>query len=313
MKKYIKDILIGVAVILLIGFVSVIPVSCLLSLTTNSNFVQTTLEDSIERTINNVVHIRNNTGQWQGSGVLIAPDLVLTARHVAETGEDFEIKTNNGKIYRAERAITSKKYDLGFIKLKDNLPCTTIIGDISECRLGQTVYAIGSPFGELNQNSITAGIVSSLARKLENFGCPLSYGWSCTFQTDAAGHPGNSGCPVYTLDGKVRGILVGGFSNAVIYCIPAILVSNDCQVIQLMFLMDEYQSERKSGWEEEIELLYKQLYDLSVSQAELRDELLNELQELKDMIKNNQISIEKIYEKLGMVERKIREVVSTEQ
>lgn len=208
------------------------------------------LEDSIEHTIDNVVHIRNNTVRLQGSGVLIRSDLVLTARHIAETGEDFDIMTNDGKVYKAERAITSKKYDLGFIKLKNNIKYTTVIGDINDCRLGQTVYAIGSPYGDINQNSVTTGIVSSLARRLEDFGCPESYGWSCTFQTDAAGHPGNSGCPVYTLDGKVRGILVGGFSNAIIYCIPASLIANDCQVIQLMFLMDEYQKEMAPDYDD---------------------------------------------------------------
>ena len=243
MKKHIVNILIGVGIILLFGFVIVIPLSSLWHGTFTVNVPLNQLEDSIESTINNVVHIRNNTGQWQGSGVLVAPDLVLTARHVVESGEDFSIKTNNGKIYEAERAISSKKYDLGFIKLKDKLPCTTVVGDISECRLGQTVYTIGSPMGDINQNSVTSGIISSLARKLENFGYPKNYGWSVSFQTDAAGHPGNSGCPVYTLDGKVRGILVGGFSPVLIYCIPAELVINDCQVIQLMFLMDEYQKE----------------------------------------------------------------------
>lgn len=201
------------------------------------------LPDAVDSVINNVVHIRNNTGQWQGSGVLIAPDLVLTARHVVEKGEDFSIKTNNEKIYEAERAISSKKYDLGFIKLKKKLKCTTKIGDIADCRLGQDVFAIGSPLGDMNFNSVTAGVISSLSRKLEDFGCPENYGWSVSFQTDAAGHPGNSGCPIYTMDGKVRGILVGGWSNALIYCIPAKLVANDCQVIELMFLMDEYQKE----------------------------------------------------------------------
>lgn len=234
MKK-IKDVVIIIGVLLILGLGIGVPIALELN--------KTTLETSIPKVIDNVVHIRNNTGQWQGSGVLIAPDLVLTARHVAETGEDFEVKTNDGKIYKAEQAITSKKYDLGFIKLKEKLPCTTVVGDIGECRLGQTVYAIGSPFGDINQNSVTSGIVSSLLRKLEDFGCPEYYGWSVTFQTDTAGHPGNSGCPVYTLDGKVRGILVGGFSNSIIYCVPAELIVNDCQVIQLMFLMDEYQKE----------------------------------------------------------------------
>jgi len=210
------------------------------------------IENVIPSVIGNVVHVRNNTGQWQGSGVLIAADLVLTARHVAETGEDFTITTNDGEKYQAERAISSKKYDLGFIKLQKSLKCTTRFGRIDDCRLGQSVFAIGSPFGDMNMNSVTAGIISSKARTLEEYGCPKSYGWSISFQTDAAGHPGNSGCPVYTLDGVVRGILVGGWSNALIYCIPAELVANDCQVIQLMFLMDEYQKEqynvtRKNG------------------------------------------------------------------
>lgn len=208
--------------------------------------VEPNLPDAVDAVIDNAVHIRNNTGQWQGSGVLIAPDLILTARHVVERGENFLIRTNDKKTYKAERAISSKKYDLGFIKLQEKLKCTTKIGDIANCRLGQDVFAIGSPFGNINFNSVTAGVISSLNRKLEDFGCPENQGWSVSFQTDAAGHPGNSGCPVYTLDGKVRGILVGSFSNALVYCIPAKLIANDCQVIQLMFLMDEYQKEINS-------------------------------------------------------------------
>ncbi|MGD2065656.1 MAG: trypsin-like peptidase domain-containing protein [Candidatus Bathyarchaeota archaeon] len=201
------------------------------------------LEESIPSVINNVVHIKNVTGHCQGSGVLIAPDLILTARHVVEDSDEFIITTNDGKKYNSNSAISSKKYDLGFIKLNIMVTCTTRVGDINDCRLGQTVFAIGSPYGEENFNSVTAGIVSSLARNLEEFGLSESYGWSCTFQTDTAGHPGNSGCPVYSLDGKVRGILVGGQSNAIIYCVPACLIANDCQVIQLMFLMDEYKKE----------------------------------------------------------------------
>lgn len=203
-----------------------------------------TLENSIQNTIDNVVHVRNNTGGWQGSGVLVAPDLILTARHVAETGQDFDITTNDGKAYKATRAISSKKYDLGFIKLDVQLPCTTKLGRIKDCRLGETVYAIGSPFGDINFNSVTLGIISSLSRNLEKFDCPKEMGWSVSFQTDAAGHPGNSGCPVFTVDGVVRGILVGGFSNSLIYCIPVDLVANDCQMIQLKFAMDTYKLEQ---------------------------------------------------------------------
>ena len=204
------------------------------------------IENTIPKVINNVVHIRNNSGPWQGSGVLLTPDIVMTARHVAETGVDFTVRLNNGKLIKAERAITSKKYDLGLIKLSERIEgVNTTVGDMNDCRLGQIVFAIGSPYGEVNTNSVTAGVISALNKKLEDFGCSPKYGWGASFQTDAAGHPGNSGCPIYTLDGKVRGILVGGFSNAIIYCIPAVLIANDCQIIELMFLMDEYKKEEK--------------------------------------------------------------------
>ena len=208
------------------------------------------LEDSIESTIDNVVHIRNKSGGWQGSGVLLKPNLILTARHVAEDGEDFDITLNDGTVYKANRAITSKMYDLGFIKLDVdvNLPvCTTTIGTIKDCRLGQTVYAIGSPFGDINQNSVTAGIVSSLARKLEDFGCPQSWGWGILWQSDIATYGGNSGCPVYNRAGQLIGIVVGGLSDyeCITYCIPSELVTGDCQAIELMFLMDRYQKEQE--------------------------------------------------------------------
>lgn len=205
------------------------------------------LENSVQQTINNVVHIRNNTGQWQGSGVLVAPDLVLTARHVADTGTDFEIMTNDGKKYKATRAISSKKYDLGFIKmdtpLMDFAMNVAKLGSIKSCKLGESVYAIGSPYGDINFNSVTLGIISSVSRELEKFDCPTSMGWSVTFQTDANGEPGNSGCPVFTLDGVVRGILVGGFSNGIIYCVPVDLVIDDIELVQRMFDEDRYEKE----------------------------------------------------------------------
>lgn len=212
--------------------------------TTSYSAEAQSLPDIVDRVIGNVVHVRNNTGRWQGSGVLVAPDLILTARHVNEGGDDFTVTTDDGSEWQASRAISSKKYDLGFIKLdpNDTMPvCTTVVGGIAECRLGESLFAIGSPYGEINFNSVTAGILSALDRNHDD--SVPEYGWSATFQTDTPGHPGNSGCPVYTMDGKVRGILVGGMSNAVIYCVPAELVTNDCQVIQLMFLMDQYLKE----------------------------------------------------------------------
>ena len=201
-------------------------------------------EDTVARTIGSVVHITNETGGWQGSGVAITEDIILTARHVAETGQSFIITMNDGNSVTASRAITSKKYDLGFIKLDKPVLTPAKFGGMKDRRLGEQVYAIGSPFGITNFNSVTLGIISCLARDLEKYDCPKDYGWSVIFQTDAAGHPGSSGCPVFTLDGIVRGILVGGFSNAGVYCVPADLASADIEVIKLLFAQSEYKFEK---------------------------------------------------------------------
>jgi S1-C subfamily serine protease len=200
-------------------------------------------EDTVARTIGSVVHIKNETGGWQGSGVAITEDIILTARHVAATGQKFVIRTNDGNSVIATRAITSKKYDLGFIKIDKPVLKPAKFGGMKGRRLGEQVYAIGSPFGITNFNSVTLGIISCLSRDLEKHDCPKDYGWSVVFQTDAAGHPGNSGCPVFTLDGVVRGILVGGFSNALIYCVPVDLAATDIEIIELLFSQDKYQFE----------------------------------------------------------------------
>lgn len=205
------------------------------------------LEDVVENVIGSVVHIVNEDGSWRGSGVLIKPDLILTARHVVENSDSFTITFNCGNYTIATKAISSKEHDLGFIKLNCQGPPSAKLGSIKDCRLGQTVFAIGSPYGKKNFNSVTLGIISGLNR---NWGSidPYtgdSYGWEVSFTTDAAGHPGNSGCPVFTLDGKVRGILVGGYSPVLVNCMPVDLVLGDIKEIERMFVQEEYKVEEE--------------------------------------------------------------------
>jgi hypothetical protein len=84
------------------------------------------------------------------------------------------------------------------------------------------------------------------------------YGWSVAFQTDTPGFPGNSGCPVFTLDGKVVGVLVGGFDSSLIIVMPVDLFPS-LEKVELMFLMDEFYREEtpeitayeymRNGWQ----------------------------------------------------------------
>lgn len=204
------------------------------------------LEESIPKVIGGVVHIKAVDGGWQGSGFLVEPDVVVTARHVVKDGGKFVVTLNDGREIESSRAISAKKYDVGFLLLDHpvdpNVPKLGV-GSILDCRLGQPVFAIGSPFGFVNMNSVTLGIVS---RKDCDLSSEISteYGWpSVTFQTDTNGESGNSGCPVFSLDGIVRGILVGGFSNGVVYCVPSDVFMRDLERVKLLYSLDSYQFE----------------------------------------------------------------------
>lgn len=223
---------------------------------------------------NGVVHIQ--CPGWQASGFVVAPNMIMTGRHCVEGVEDFTITTNDGHKIHATRAISSKEHDIAFIYV-DDFACTMTVnehdarhfgtffgfnhtvelhvlklGDITECQLGQEIIAIGSPFGKMNFNSVTLGIISALNRDYDVLNSPQSgdFGWGVAFQTDAPGHPGNSGCPVFTADGKVVGMLVGLFSNNLVIAMPVNLFKEKIDMIRLMFDQDQYQREKELSKEE---------------------------------------------------------------
>ncbi len=201
----------------------------------------------IPQVISGVVHI--SCPQWQGSGFIISEHLIATARHVVEEVEDFTITLNDGTVVDATRAISSEDHDIAFIWVDEVMSFKVELGSIKECLLGQAVFAIGSPYGKVNYNSVTLGIISGLGRNYDELNSgmyeSIDYGWDVAFQTDSPGHPGNSGGPIFTLDGKVRGILVGGFSPSLIIAMPVDLFLEDIEMIELMFLQGEYYHEEK--------------------------------------------------------------------
>ncbi|KKL53100.1 hypothetical protein LCGC14_2278830 [marine sediment metagenome] len=213
--------------------------------------------DLIQQSLMGVVHLQ--APRWQGSGFVVGPRMIGTAQHCVDGVEDFVITTHDGHKLRATRAISSKDHDIALIWI-DDLTCIAEergtlahkvilipvpLGSIKDCVLGQDVYVIGSPYGKINFNNITKGIISGIDRNWSttNPHTGESYGWQVAFTVDSAGHPGNSGGPVFTLDGVVRGVLVTRYSPVLIGVMPCNLFLGDLESIRLMFLLDRYRRE----------------------------------------------------------------------
>ncbi len=144
---------------------------------------------------------RERTEQGLGSGVIVAEGVVLTNNHVVADAHEIVVTTMGGREYPAETAGTDPKSDLAVLRLKgdtsDLVPITW--GSSSDLRLGDTVLAVGNPFGV--GQTVTMGIVSALGRAdlgivdYEDF-----------IQTDAAINPGNSGGALVNMRGELVGI-----------------------------------------------------------------------------------------------------------
>jgi serine protease Do len=142
-----------------------------------------------------------------GSGFIISADgYVLTNAHVVADASEVIVTLTDRREFVAKVIGVDKKSDVALIKIAaTNLPSVRF-GDSTRLRPGQWAIAIGSPFGF--DNSVTAGVISATGRPL-----PDDNGQSYVpyIQTDAAVNPGNSGGPLFNIDGQVVGI------NAQIY------------------------------------------------------------------------------------------------
>ena len=135
-----------------------------------------------------------------GSGFIIDPSgIVVTNNHVIADSDEINVILNDGTKVRAEIVGVDKKTDLAVLKFKPPHPLTAVkFGDSDKLRLGEWVIAIGNPFSL--GGTVTAGIVSARNRDINN-GPYDSY-----IQTDAAINRGNSGGPLFNLDGEVVGV-----------------------------------------------------------------------------------------------------------
>lgn len=156
---------------------------------------------------------QTTSGAISGSGFIVSRDgYIVTNYHVIETaalnGYKVSVVMYDGSRYDAEIICGEEKNDVAMLRIDaSDLPSVTI-GDFDSVRVGETVYTIGNPLGELTQ-TMTKGIVSALERNIS-----VEPNTVITmFQTDAAINSGNSGGPVFNSRGEVIGIVSAKYSK----------------------------------------------------------------------------------------------------
>ncbi|WP_118132540.1 DegQ family serine endoprotease [Oceanicella sp. SM1341] len=134
-----------------------------------------------------------------GSGFIISADgYIVTNNHVIESADEISIELFSGQNLDAKLVGTDPKTDIALLKVESDEPLPFVnFGDSDLARVGDWVMAIGNPLGQ--GFSVSAGIVSARNRSLRG-------SYDDFIQTDAAINRGNSGGPLFNMDGQVIGV-----------------------------------------------------------------------------------------------------------
>lgn len=167
------------------------------------------LEDTIAEVNDSVVSIVADNGDSQalGAGIIVSADgYVVTNAHVAENADNMSVITTQDDTYAAKLVGMDTKTDIALLKVENPQGFKPAqFADSDLVRTGNSVFAIGNPFGL--GNSVSLGIISAKERDIEkgpydNF-----------LQTDTAINQGNSGGPLFNTDGEVVGMNTAIFST----------------------------------------------------------------------------------------------------
>jgi len=162
------------------------------------------LVDRVSPSVVNIVvttETGETTSEGQGSGFIISEDLeVVTNYHVIEGGTNIDIEFNDGRSYPARILGTDEETDLALLEIQtdEKIPHVNF-HQPQDLRIGDWVVAIGNPFGIGQSTSL--GVISAIGREKVDSGSYVDY-----IQTDATINRGNSGGPLFNLDGDVVGV-----------------------------------------------------------------------------------------------------------
>ena len=175
-----------------------------------------------------------------GSGFIIKSDgLLVTNAHVVANHDRFKVHLADGRVFEAKLVGADPQTDVALLQLQGakNLP-TAVLGRSQPVAVGDWVVAVGSPLGL--EQSVTRGIVSAKGRGSLGL---YADGYADFLQTDAAISPGNSGGPLFNLNGEVVGMntAIAGMGNSLGFALPVDQVKH---VLPPLFARGEVQR----GW-----------------------------------------------------------------
>ena len=156
----------------------------------------------------------NSSSAVSGTGFIVSADgYILTNYHVielaAQNTKDVNVILHDGTRYTAAIVGYEKYNDLAVLKIDAEGLSPVTFGDSSSISVGDTVYAVGNPLGELDF-SMSTGHVSALDRLITSDESGVAINM---FQIDAAVNSGNSGGPVYNAAGEVVGIVTAKYAS----------------------------------------------------------------------------------------------------
>ncbi|MGB5846132.1 MAG: trypsin-like peptidase domain-containing protein [Anaerolineales bacterium] len=175
------------------------------------------MADAVEKAAQGTVLI-NARRRFPASGIVYAPDLVLTASHVLERDEDIPVITPNGEQLKAALVGRDPGSDLAVIRTESTLSAV-IEPATQDARVGQLVLALGRPTEDGIQASL--GVVSAVNGPVHTRRGGVLEGH---IRTDAIPYPGFSGGPLVDAAGQVLGLNTSGLTRGASLAIPGKLV-----------------------------------------------------------------------------------------
>ena len=172
------------------------------------------MADAVEKVATSVVRVHGRRRR-PASGVVYAPNMVLTASHALEREEDLTVGTSDGRTLAARFAGRDPSTDIAALRVED-LEVEAATPAEAEARIGHLVLAVGSP-GRGEGPRASLGVVSSIGGPMRTWRGPRLERY---IQTDATPYPGFSGGPLVDVRGSVLGIMTTGLGRGAALAIP---------------------------------------------------------------------------------------------